>query len=75
MGFASDAPYIGGGNAFDPADANSVFAYFGVSTWGPWRTPASYAEYDVYLDTDPGKAGPELAVYNTRLGATSDTMG
>ncbi len=74
VGFASDAPYIGGGNAFDPADANSVFAYFGVSTWGPWRTPASYAEYDVYLDTDPGKAGPELAVYNTRLGATSDTM-
>lgn len=74
VGFATDAQSIGADNPFAPADANATMAYFGISTWGPWRTPASYAEYDVYLDTDPAQAGPELAVYNTRLGATSDTM-
>ncbi|MGN6302902.1 MAG: S8 family serine peptidase [Angustibacter sp.] len=74
-GFASDAPTLGtGANPFDPADANSVNAYFAVSTWGPWRTPATYAEYDVYLDTDPATPGPELVAFNTRWGDTSDTM-
>ncbi|MGN6613350.1 MAG: Ig-like domain repeat protein, partial [Angustibacter sp.] len=72
VGFASDA--LTTDKPFDPADADSVLAYFGISAWGPWRTPASYAEFDVYLDTDPAVAGPELMVYNTRLDPTSDTM-
>ncbi|KQX69612.1 S8 family serine peptidase [Angustibacter sp. Root456] len=71
-GFASDALTVD--KPFDPAAANSTMAYFGISAWGPWRTPASYAEFDVYLDTDPATPGPELLAYNTRLNPTSDTM-
>ncbi len=77
VGAASDAPYSP--EAFNGADgADSGFAYFGVSTWGPWRTPASYAEFDVYVNTDAGVPGgssePELVLFNSRLSADSDTM-
>ncbi len=75
VGFATDALSLApSANPFNAKLANDAFGYFAVSTWGPWRTPASYAEYDIYLDTDPATAGPELAVYNTRLAPTSDTM-
>ncbi|EBP4824629.1 Ig-like domain repeat protein, partial [Salmonella enterica] len=45
---------------------------FGINTWGPWRTPASYTEFDVMLETDPTNAGPDAAVYNTRVSTTDD---
>ncbi|HEX8497467.1 MAG TPA: Ig-like domain repeat protein, partial [Actinomycetales bacterium] len=77
VGVASDVPYTR--DAFSrEKDADSGFAYFGVTTWGPWRTPASYAEFDVYVDTDAGSPThtpePELVLFNSRLAADSDVM-
>ena len=77
VGVGSDAPYVR--DAFNGASgADNGYAYFGISTWGPWRTPASYAEFDVYVDTDAGSSGanpgPELMLFNSRLAPDSDTM-
>ena len=77
VGVGSDAPYVR--DAFnDASGADNGYAYFGISTWGPWRTPASYAEFDVYVDTDAGSSranpGPELVLFNSRLAPDSDTM-
>ena len=44
---------------------------FGISSWGPWRTPASYTEFDVYLDTN-ADGTPDAVVYNTRAVTTDD---
>ena len=54
----------------DPLSATEgAKAYFGVVSWSPWRTAASIAEFDVFLDTD--NDGTEDAVaFNTRLGET-----
>jgi subtilisin family serine protease len=41
-------------------------AYFAVNAHGPWSTPASKIEYDLYIDTN-GDKNPELVAYNTRL--------
>jgi hypothetical protein len=43
-----------------------------VNGWGPWRTPASYTEFDVFLETDATSPGPDAAVYNTRFVTTDD---
>lgn len=69
VGSASDAPVA-------PTLANATLS-FGVSSYGPWRTPASYTEFDVLMDiTRPGgglpDGTPDAAVYNTRLSTTDD---
>jgi subtilisin family serine protease len=63
VGAASDAPAAG-----DLADA---LLTFGISTQGPWRTPASSTEFDVFLDTDADGTA-DAAVYNTRLATATD---
>jgi subtilisin family serine protease len=62
VGSSSDAPWFG------PDDA---WLTFGVSSYGPWRTPASYTEFDVYLDTN-GDGTPDAVTYNTRAVTTDD---
>jgi subtilisin family serine protease len=64
VGSASDTPYWG---ALDKS-----YVTFGVSSYGPWRTPASYTEFDVLLETDATNPGPDAVVYNTRLVTTDD---
>lgn len=66
VGAGSDAPLWG------PADLDQAYISFGVSSHGPWRTPASYTEFDVYLETDASSPGPDAAVYNTRFVTTDD---
>ncbi len=77
VGVASDIPYTRDAFNREP-DADNGYAYFGVSTWGAWRTPASYSEFDVYIDTDAGSPThtpePELLLFNSRLSAESDVM-
>ena len=72
VGVASEIPHTR--DAFNAAEgARSGYAYFGITAWGPWRTPASYSEFDVYVNTR-GSADPELVLFNSRLTADSDTM-
>lgn len=47
----------------DQADS---MAYFAINAHGPWSTPASKIEYDLYLDVD-GDKEPDLVAYTTRL--------
>jgi subtilisin family serine protease len=63
VGSASDAPLL----------SNFALATlsFGISSYGPWRTPASYNEFDVWLDTN-GDGIADAAVYNTRASTTED---
>ncbi|WP_460460096.1 S8 family serine peptidase [Angustibacter peucedani] len=56
--------------SYDPQEPYATLN-FGVSTWGPWRTPASYNEFDVLLDTN-GDGTEDAAVYNTRLATSTD---
>ena len=58
VGVTSDYPALG-------AQSQSQ-AYFAVNAHGPWSTPASKIEYDLYIDTDNDKS-PDLVAYNTRL--------
>jgi subtilisin family serine protease len=76
---SADLRYVGTGSnvpLYDPAnidpndDPRTIS--FGVSSYGPWRTPASYTQFFVWLETDPTHAGPEAAVYNTRVATTED---
>ena len=72
VGVASEIPHTR--DAFNAAEgARSGYAYFGVTAWGPWRTPASYSEFDVYVNTR-GSRDPELVLFNSRLAPDSDTM-
>ena len=43
--------------------------YFAITTQGPWRTPASADEYDVYIDST-GDGKPDYVLFNTRLTGT-----
>jgi subtilisin family serine protease len=63
VGAASDAPLVPG---LDQATLT-----FGISTHGPWRTPATSTEFDVFLDTDADGTA-DAAVYNTRLSQSDD---
>lgn len=72
---SADLRYVGTGSdafLYEPADIAGSKVSFGVSSYGPWRTPASYTEFDVYLDTDPATPGPEAVAYNTRVSTTDD---
>jgi hypothetical protein len=75
VGFASDAPLYNAAGldpfSQDPAGNRTIppaQAYIGISTQGPWRTPASYEQYVAFLDLD-GHSGPDAIVYNDRLAA------
>ncbi|GAA2742355.1 S8 family serine peptidase [Terrabacter aerolatus] len=63
VGAASDAPLVAG---LDQATLS-----FGISTHGPWRTPASSTEFDVFLDTNADGTADAM-VYNTRISGTDD---
>ena len=63
VGAASDAPGVE-----SLADATLTF---GISTHGPWRTPASSTEFVVFLDTN-GDGTADAAVYNTRVATSTD---
>jgi hypothetical protein len=41
-------------------------AYFAITTQGPWRTPASANEYDIYIDST-GDGKPDYVLFNTRF--------
>ncbi|SDO67193.1 PA domain-containing protein [Pedococcus dokdonensis] len=72
---SADIRYVGAGSdapTYPAADLAEAFVSFGVTSHGPWRTPASYTEFDVYLETDSSSPGPDAAVYNTRLVTTDD---
>ncbi|WP_270888661.1 S8 family serine peptidase [Pedococcus sp. 5OH_020] len=63
VGAASDAP-------ISPSLDDATLT-FGISSYGRWRTPASYTEFDVVLDTN-GDGTEDALVYNTRVVTTDD---
>lgn len=63
LGATSDAPQLEA-NGQDPL--SDGYAYFSVTTQGPWRTAASSQEFDVYLDST-GDGEPDYVLFNTRL--------
>jgi subtilisin family serine protease len=74
VGFASDAAAYNAAGfnplSADPAGNGAIppaLGYFGISTQGPWRTPASYEEYDVLIDTN-GDGSPDADLFETSLG-------
>ena len=58
VGVTSDAPIQGSQDASQ--------AYFAINAHGPWSTPSSKIEFDIYIDTD-GDKNPDVVAYNTRL--------
>ncbi len=87
VGSASDAPvYTDAGldpfapYADDPGCATSgsddcfippALLSFGITAWGPWRTPSGNTEYDILLDGD-GDGIPDAGTYNSRLMSETD---
>jgi subtilisin family serine protease len=70
---SADLRYVGAGSDYNLAgNLDDSTLTFAVNTYGPWRTPASYTEFDVLLETDATNAGPDAAVYNTRVVTTDD---
>ncbi len=63
VGAASDAPLVG--------TVDDALLTFGINTHGPWRTPATSTEFDVFLDTNADGTA-DAVVYNTRLSTTDD---
>ncbi len=68
----ADLRYVGSASDWagwvDPKDAVLTF---GISTQGPWRTPASENEFDVYLDTN-GDGTADAVAYTTRASSGAD---
>jgi len=46
--------------------SDGVATYFAVNAWGTWRTPASYVEFDILIDTN-NDGTPDYDLFNTRL--------
>jgi subtilisin family serine protease len=70
---SADLRYVGAGSDYNLAgNLDDSTLTFAVNSWGPWRTPASYTEFDVLLETDATNAGADAAVYNTRVSTTDD---
>ena len=61
---AGDLKYVG--VASNPAAGE---AYFAISAYGPWRTPATNVEYDVYIDTN-GDGRADAILRNSRVPST-----
>ncbi|WP_426561571.1 S8 family serine peptidase [Angustibacter sp. McL0619] len=69
VGSASDGPVFRSAGANPLVDDPSLplaQLSFGLNTYGPWRTPASYTEFVVFLDAN-ADGTPDAATYNTRL--------
>ena len=64
VGTTSNAPELDalGQNPLGPAG----LAYFAITTQGPWRTPVSANEYDIYIDST-GDGKPDYVLFNARL--------
>jgi subtilisin family serine protease len=63
VGTTSDALQLSSIGANPLADG---LAYFAITTQGPWRTPASANEYDIYIDSN-GDGSADAVLLNTRL--------
>jgi subtilisin family serine protease len=63
LGATTDLPQVaaGGGNQFDDG-----FLYLAVSSYGPWRTPAGFSDFEVFVDTN-GDGDPDVDVFTTRF--------
>ncbi|HKC27043.1 MAG TPA: Ig-like domain repeat protein, partial [Jatrophihabitans sp.] len=46
--------------------------YFAITTQGPWRTPSSSQEFDVFIDTN-GDGNPDYDLFTSRLSTSTDT--
>jgi subtilisin family serine protease len=70
FGVTTDAPAIlaAGGDPFAEG-----FLYFGINSWGPWRTPAGFSDFEVLIDTT-NDGVPDVDVFTTRL-TDSDVLG
>jgi subtilisin family serine protease len=69
VGVTSDIPVYTEMGA-DPYDSSSAaFAYIGIVTQQPWRTPSELNEYDVMIDANRDGL-PDAVLYNTRIPET-----
>ena len=66
VGTTSDAPELDAISVDPLADG---LEYFAISTQGPWHTPTSQNEYDIYIDST-GDGVPDDVLFNTRLSGT-----
>jgi hypothetical protein len=66
FGVTTDAPAIqaADGNPFTDASV-----YFGLSSFGPWRTPAGFSDFEVLIDLDRDRT-PDVDLVTTRNGGT-----
>jgi len=71
LGVTTDAPAIAAA-AGNPLEEGLL--YFGVSSYGPWRTPAGFSDFEVVLDLNHDGA-PDVVLFTTRFSATSDLLG
>ncbi len=71
VGTSSDAPFCShGAHGIETCVSGSTLfpAYLNVavSTWGPWRTPSSFAQFYVFWNVNSDPA-PDAVTVNTRL--------
>ena len=66
VGFTSDAREVSAAGK-DPLSLETPgLAYFGISTWKPWRSAGDIAKFLVFLDTD-NDGTPDIVVVNANL--------
>ncbi|HEY6960940.1 MAG TPA: S8 family serine peptidase, partial [Gaiellaceae bacterium] len=63
VGTTSDAPQL---TAIGANPLTDGLAYFAITTQGPWRTPASSNEYEIYIDSN-GDGKADAVLLNDRL--------
>ncbi len=63
VGTTSDAPQL---TALGANPLTDGLAYFSITTQGPWRTPASSNEYEIYIDSN-GDGKADAVLLNDRL--------
>jgi subtilisin family serine protease len=63
VGATSDAPQL---KSVGQNPLTDGFAYFSITTQGPWRTAASSQEFDIYIDSN-GDGVADAVLFNTRL--------
>lgn len=63
VGTTSDAPQL---TAIGANPLTDGLAYFAITTQGPWRTPASSNEYEIYIDSN-GDGKADAVLVNDRL--------
>ncbi|MDX6243420.1 MAG: hypothetical protein QOE76_1143 [Frankiales bacterium] len=67
---AGDLKYVGV-TSDAPLHSNPALGmtYFAISAFGPWRSPTSYVEYDVFIDTS-GDGKADAVLFNSRVTST-----